>query len=100
MNAVVCDTYWQKSIKNIERECRGIQQVSISITGHKQQGPRDFHKALQSIQFKTSFLQFLCTEWKQPKYKEVLDGHIVIMGIKKVFFFPCGERASDKKTSS
>ncbi len=82
----VCDNSIQPSIKDIERGRRGAQEVNISITGPSQKRPRDFHKALQSTRFKTSFLRFLRDEWKQPQYKAVLEGHSVFMAIEEDCF--------------
>ena len=56
---LVCYVYQSPSIKDHEREKRGLTDVNFKITGADQKWPKDFQKALHSSNFKKEFLLFL-----------------------------------------
>ncbi|KAH3853429.1 hypothetical protein DPMN_095952 [Dreissena polymorpha] len=51
----VCDTYRHPSIKDIERTSRSAVVGRFILSGRDQRRPKEFHKALRSESFKTSF---------------------------------------------
>lgn len=73
---IVCDSYPDgPSIKDSERELRGITQVPYKITGPSQKRPTDLGSAMQSSAFKRELLRFLKEEWSSQAYASTLDGH-------------------------
>ena len=73
---VICDTYPDgPSIKDQEHDIRGHSMHSYKITGPLQKRPADFHKALQSAEFKRELLSFLKDEWVSSSYACLLEGH-------------------------
>ena len=79
----VCDTYHSPSIKYLERERRGSEDFTLSITGREQIRPRDWENALKSASFKTSLFKFLAIEWQNDLYAEILAGHQIFLGYEE-----------------
>jgi len=56
---LVCDTYVNPSINEIERDKRGAEETIFSITGAEQRRPKEWQQALLSASFKISSFVFL-----------------------------------------
>lgn len=79
---VVFDTYRKLSIKGMERERRcsdTANQFKNISPGHRVQQWRRF---LSSSTNKTSLIEFINKEWKEPSYRQKLNG--------KILFTTCG----------
>ena len=77
---MICDIYGSPTVKDIEH-ARRSDETSYAITGHEQQRPRDWQKALLSASVKTSFLRFLAEQWTQHSDIKVLARHDVYLAI-------------------
>ncbi len=76
----VCDTYRHPSIKDIERTSRSAVVGGFIVSGRDQRRPKEFHKALRSESFKTSFLVFLSEEWARNEYAPFLKDCCLYFG--------------------
>ncbi len=75
---MVCDTYMQPSIKDLERSKRGEPAIVPVITGPDQR-ITNYHEYLRSGQWKTSLFRFLAEEWKEKSYAHDLEGKNLYM---------------------
>ena len=67
---------------------QGESNISVQITGPRQQSPKDWRTAIKSGSFKTSLVKFLLQEWAQEAYLPILNGHtIYITSHDKCFEF-------------
>ena len=81
---MICDTYREPSIKDLEHSRRSADDSMYSITGPSQQRPKNWQKALQSSRFKTALVKFLVQEWSMHADPEVLKGHDVFLAVEDV----------------
>lgn len=81
----VCDEYRNPSIKDVERETRGMSFVFVQITGANQRCPADYMQLCSSV-FKTSLLHFLLAERSSQKYMEIINGHTIYFCIEQFIY--------------
>ncbi len=79
---MVCDTYIQPSIKDLERARRGEPAIVPVITGPDQR-IINLHEYLRSGQWKTSLFRFLAEEWKEKNYAKALEGKNMYMAFDR-----------------
>ena len=79
----VTDTYRDDSIKQLERNRRGISQI-FNIGGSKTKLPRDFKSFLMNGNNKRQLIRLLLDEWCNERYAGLFNGRQV--------FFVCEEQ--------
>ena len=78
----IMDQYDMPTIKESTREKQRQEQksnMSVQITGQKQQRPKDWKAAIKSGSFKTSLVKFLMKEWAQELYLPIRNGHTIYL---------------------
>ncbi|XP_031341089.1 uncharacterized protein LOC116169200 [Photinus pyralis] len=85
---IIFDKIISPSIKDLERESRGIfdRDVEYSITGPDQKRPTDLFKALRSDKFKSSLVEFLVQEWCQDHYATILGDKIIYVNCNDICY--------------
>jgi len=73
----VTDTYWDNSIKQLERSQRGSASAYM-IGGGKTKLPRDFKSFLLNDENKQRLIKLMLNEWQSEKYAARLRGHQVL----------------------
>ena len=78
---LVTDCYTSPSLKDVERERRGLNETIYNINGPDQKRPIEWQKSLQSPSFKSSLMKFLSSEWQRPCYAACLSGHRLFLAL-------------------
>ena len=80
---LVAEQYKSPSIKDVERERRGVNDTIFKINGPEQKRPSEWQKCLLSPSFKTSIMKFLSCEWMRPCYAPILEGHTLYLALEQ-----------------
>lgn len=79
---LVFDDYPKPSLKDAERDRRGIVEKEYRITGPEQRRvPKDLSDALKSRSFKRQLPLFLADEWQDPSYGQILGTRHLYMDV-------------------
>jgi len=80
---IVFDDYPTPSIKDCERELRGIDDnTEYIVTGPEQVRPRNFGSALCSRSLKQQLPVFLSQEWQDQSYAQIIGSRDVYLGFR------------------
>jgi hypothetical protein len=78
----VTDTYKTNSIKDFERQNRGVSSNCL-IGGPKTKLPRDFKSFLCNSENKRNFIRFLLSEWTDNKNAQYMQAREVFLSARK-----------------
>ena len=74
---VCLDKYLENSIKDSERELRGVEDIKYTITGPEQNMRQKGEKLLRNASFKNEMGKFLLQKWQKDHYRNILNGKIL-----------------------
>lgn len=78
---LIFDRYHSPSIKDMEHEKRGIQNIPYQISGHTQSRYTNFMKSLNNDCFKEALIQFLAQHWENKEFSQILKDKKVYLTI-------------------
>ena len=79
---ILFDSYSDPSIKDKERERRGLQTINYIITGSEQRCPQNLGEALRASSFKKNLPRFLIEEWTHKQYIDIFGDKHIYLGVE------------------